>query len=184
MNSQIIALDVDDVVLDLVSAWLHRYNVDYNDFLVESNIKTWDIGSYTKIGHKMYDYLKDPMLYSTVYPVKDSWVGVKTLKNMGYRVIYVTSSTIEQSGIKYNLLYNTGFLNRREDYFEATDKSLIRCDYLVDDRIENVENAYGQGIVYTREWNTSLRGYPRVNNWTEIVDFFAKQKDGQEIISV
>lgn len=177
MNKQIIALDVDDVVLELVSAWLHKYNVEHNDTLSESDIKTWDIGSYTKIGHRMYDYLKDPMLYATVYPVKDSWLGVQTLKNMNYRVIYVTSSTIQQSGTKYNLLYNTGYLNRREDYFEATDKSLIKCDYLVDDRIENVENAYGQGVVYTREWNKSLIGYPRLNNWMEVIDFFAKQKD-------
>jgi len=145
--------------------------------LSESDIKTWDIGSYTKIGDKMYDYLKDPALYGTVFPVVNSWLGTNILRNMGYRVIFVTSSSIQQSGVKYNLLYNGGFVNRREDYFEATDKSLIKCNYLIDDRIENVENAHGQGIIYTREWNTSLQGYPRVNNWIEIIDYFAKQKD-------
>lgn len=184
MNKQVIALDVDDVVLNLVDAWLHQYNCDHNDFLSESDIKTWDIGSYTKIGHRMYDYLKDPLLYGKVFPVNNSWVGIQVLRNMGYRVIFVTSSTIEQSGVKYNLLYNGGFLNRREDYFEATDKSLIKCDYLVDDKVENVTNAYKTGVVYTREWNKTLRGHPRVNNWMEVVDFFSKQKDGQEIISV
>jgi len=174
---KVIGIDVDDVTVGLVSAWLQKYNVDHNDFLREEDIKTWDIGSYTKIGHKMYDYLKDPYLYAKVQPVEGSWIGVQTLRNMGYRIIFITSSSIEQSGVKYNLLFNTGFVNRREDYFEATDKSLIKCDYLVDDRIENVENAHGQGIIYTRAWNTSLQGYPRVNNWIEIIDYFAKRKD-------
>jgi len=174
---KIIGVDVDDVVLELVSAWLHQYNCDYDDSLSESDIKSWDIGSYTKIGNKMYDYLKDPALYGKVFPVGNSWLGTKVLRNMGYRLIFVTSSSIQQSGVKYNLLYNGGFVNRREDYFEATDKSLIKCDYLVDDRIENVESAYAQGIIYTRAWNTSLQGYPRVNNWIEIIDYFAKRKD-------
>lgn len=173
MRKLIIGVDVDDVTLELVSAWLQKYNVDHNDTLVESDIKSWDIGSYTKIGYRMYDYLKDPHLYAKVRPVKNSFLGVQTLRNMDFRVIFITSSSIEQSGVKYNLLYNTGYLDRREDYFEATDKSLIKCDYLIDDNPENVINASGTGIVYTREWNKSLKGYIRVNNWTDITTYFS-----------
>lgn len=173
MRKLIIGVDVDDVTLELVSAWLKKYNTDHCDTLTESDIKSWDIGSYTKIGHRMYDYLKDPNLYAKVRPVKNSFLGVQTLRNMDFRVIFITSSSIEQSGVKYNLLYNTGYLNRREDYFEATDKSLIKCDYLIDDRPENVIEASGTGIVYTREWNKSLKGYLRVNNWNDIITYFS-----------
>jgi 5'(3')-deoxyribonucleotidase len=184
MEQTIIGVDVDDVVLELVSAWLRQYNFDHDDFLTESDIKTWDIASYTKIGDRMYDYLKNPRLYSIIHPVTGSFSGIKKLREMGYRVVFITSSTVEQSGVKYNLLYNTGFVSRREDYFEATDKSLIKTHYLIDDRVENVVNAHGIGVIYTREWNKSLVGYPRVSNWNEIVDFFMKQESAQEIISV
>ncbi len=184
MKQTIIGIDIDDVTLELVSAWLQRYNFDHNDSLTESDIRTWDIGAYTKIGNRMYDYLKDPMLYAYVRPVKDSFWGIQTLRNMDFRVVFITSSSIEQSGVKYNLLFYSGYIEKREDYFEATDKSLIKCDYLVDDKIENVESSHGQGIVYTREWNKNLIGYPRVNSWTEIVDYFAKVKNTVDIIGV
>lgn len=179
-----IGIDVDDVTLDLVTAWLHRYNCDHNDFLVESDIKSWGIGSYTKIGRKFYDYLKDPNLYAKVRPIENSLSGVQSLNDMGFRVIFITASTTEQSGVKYNILYNCGFLNRREDYYEAKDKSLIACDYLVDDNPDNVKTAYGEGIIYTREWNKSLIGYPRVDNWLEIINYFSKIKNTFDIIGV
>ena len=91
---------------------------------------------------------------------------------MGYRTIFITASTPEQSGVKYEWLVKYGLISTRKDYFEALDKSLIVCDYLIDDNPENVINAYGQGIVFTIEWNKNLVGYPRVNNWEEVVKYF------------
>ena len=60
-----IAIDVDDVTADLVSVWLDKYNLDHNNSLSEKDIKTWDIGSHTKIGDKMYEYLK----YNQIKPM-------------------------------------------------------------------------------------------------------------------
>jgi 5'(3')-deoxyribonucleotidase len=182
--NKIVGIDVDDTIAKLVSRWLQYYNFDHNDVLQESDIKDWNIGDYTKIGSKMYDYLKLPNLYDDILPEKNSFFGVSTLRNMGYRVIFVTASTPEQTNAKYIWLQKHGLITKREDYFEALDKSLIACDYLVDDRPENVIKAYGKGVIYTKEWNKYLTGYPRVNNWIEVVDFFSKQKNGQEIISV
>lgn len=174
MKTKVIGVDFDDVIGDLVSEWLANYNRDNNDNLSEKDIKSWDIGSYTKIGKEMYDYLKHPSLYDNVKPVFNSLWGVHALRNMGYRVVFITASTTEQSGRKYLWLLENGYIENKSDYYEAIDKSLIASDYLIDDNPENVENAYGQGVVYTREWNTSLIGYPRVNNWMEVIDFFAK----------
>lgn len=168
----VVGIDFDDVVGDLSSCWLGKYNQDHNDVLLESDIKSWDIGSYTKIGNKMYDYLKVPNLYDYVFPIINSIWGVLQLKQMGYRTIFITASTPEQSGVKYEWLVKYGLISTRKDYFEALDKSLIVCDYLIDDNPENVISAYGQGIVFTKEWNKNLVGYPRVNNWEEVVKYF------------
>lgn len=174
MRKIIVGIDVDDVLVKLVSRWLEYYNFDHKDNLSEADIKSWDIGSYTKIGSKMYDYLKLPSLYDDIKPVDSSYLGVSTLKNMGYRVVFITASTTEQSGRKYTWLLENGYINHKSDYYEAVDKSLIATDYLIDDNPENVVNAFGQGIVFTKPWNMSLTGYPRVNNWFEIIDYFAK----------
>lgn len=174
MREPIIGVDFDDVIGNLVSEWLGKYNQDNNDNLLETDIASWDIGSYTKIGKEMYDYLKYPSLYDNVKPVLNSFLGVYTLRNMGYRIVFITASTPEQSGRKYKWLLDNKYIDHRSNYYEAVDKSLIATDYLIDDNPENVINAFGQGIVFTKPWNATLTGYPRVNNWIEIIDYFAK----------
>lgn len=167
-----IAIDVDDVTADLVSAWLDRYNLDHNDSLSEKDIKTWDIGSHTKIGDKMYEYLT-PDLYDSISPVFNSLWGVSKLREMGNKVIFVTSFLPSLAGRKYQWLKFYGFLEDPKGYIEAKNKSLIRCDYLIDDSPENIIGSYGIPIVFTREWNKSLWTYDRVDNWVDIVSYFS-----------
>lgn len=167
-----IALDFDDVVGDLVKTWLELYNRDHNDSLKEEDIKDWNIGSYTKIGNEMYDYLKNPTLYDSVLPVTGASWGISKLRQFGFRIVFVTNSVLEQSGNKYRWLEKYNLISERRDYVEAADKSLILCDWLIDDNIENVVKFKGDGIIFTREWNTSLKGYLRVNGWIDIVNYF------------
>ena len=167
-------MDVDDVIIDLNSRWLDLYNLDHGDTLRESDILSWDMGTYTKIGDGIYEYLKYPSLYDEVKPILNSFLGVHTLRNMNYRVVFVTASTPEQSGRKYKWLMDEGYINHRSDYYEALDKSLIASDYLIDDNSDNLTKAFGQGIVFTKPWNRLLINYPRVNNWLDIIDYFAR----------
>jgi len=39
----IIAVDVDDVIIDLVPMWLHFYNNDYKDNLSKNDITDWQV---------------------------------------------------------------------------------------------------------------------------------------------
>lgn len=171
---KIIGCDVDDVVAMLVNRWLEIYNLEHDDNLWEDDIKTWNIGSHTKIGDKMYDYLKYSSLYDNVKPVQDSLFGINRLREFGYRVVFITASTPEQSGRKYQWLLEKKYITHRKDYYEALDKSLIATDYLIDDNPDNVVNAFGKGIVFTKPWNLLLVNYPRVNNWLEVIDYFLK----------
>ena len=75
-----IIVDVDDVTANLVNWWLECYNFDHKDNIKEEHIKSWDIASYTKIGKKMYDYLKDPSLYDGIIPVKNAAWGLRRLR--------------------------------------------------------------------------------------------------------
>lgn len=180
-----IGIDVDDVTARLVDWWLTSYNFDHDDHLQEKDIKSWSIGKYTKIGDKIYDYLKDPSLYDGILPVDNASWGLRTLRRFGYRVVFITASTPEQSGRKYRWLQEWDLIDSRKNYVDALDKTLIKCDYLVDDNPDNIINATCQGVVYTREWNKYLGNiYPRVSNWEEIVSYFSKEKDRQYITGV
>jgi 5'(3')-deoxyribonucleotidase len=163
---------VDDVVADLMSQWLKVYNSDHDDKLEEKDITSWHIGTHTKIGDLMYSYLT-PGLYDSIVPVKDSLLGVEKLRDLGYRVIFVTSFIHALAGRKYQWLQDYGFIHDIYDYVEARDKSLIKYDYLIDDNPENVINAADwSGMVFTRTWNIGLSGRIRFDNWQDVVSYF------------
>ncbi len=179
-----ILLDVDDVTVDLITVWLSLYNEKYNDNITEHEIETWDISHYVKCGDDIYNFLKNYNLYDTVIPVTGAIEGIEYLRELEFRVVFVTASTPEQSGRKYKLLMDYEILDNRKNYIEALDKSLVIGDYLIDDNPDNVINAFGQGIVFTKPWNKNLTGYPRVSNWNDIVEYFARVANEMEMTGV
>lgn len=184
MKQIIIGVDVDDVIANLVPRWLEYYNFDHDDNLKEEDIKSWAISRYTKIGDKIYDYLKLPSLYDDIIPIAGSIFGVSQLRKMGFNIVFVTAATPEQSGRKYKWLCDYGMIKHRKEYVEALDKSIIKTDYLIDDNPEHVINASGQGVIFTKEWNKMLMGYPRMNSWEDVVEYFSCIINQVEIIGV
>ncbi|SRR5258706_15706808 len=171
-----ILVDIDDVTLDLMSVWLNCYNKDYDDNLTEYDIKSWDMSKYVKCGNAIYDYLKYPSLYDNVIPVQGAMSGITMLRAFDYRIIFCTASSPEQSGIKYNLLKHYQLIDEHKNYIEAQDKSLICSDYMLDDNPNNLINAKGKAITYTRQWNRYLRNFDRVYNWFDVITYFNTEK--------
>lgn len=175
----IILVDVDDVTLDLNTEWLRCYNKDYDDNLTRSKIKTWALDKYVKkeCGRKIYDYLKNKDLYSNIKPVAGAVEGVQKLRDLKHRVIFVTAYFNEQkvkclhdNGLLREYPYNDGRWNTATDVIMANDKSLIKGDYLIDDRTENLDK-FGSGFVFNQPWNQTCE-FPRFYNWEDIVNYF------------
>lgn len=171
----IYGIDIDDVLLGLVPHWLIPYNRDWKDNLRAEQILSWDFSSYVKpeCGKRIYDYLT-PSLYEGIPIIEGALLGVSALREMG-RVIFVTSNMGNNAGVKFNKLNQYGFNIDKKDYIEVADKSLIMCDYLLDDSMDNINSAWGQGVVFTQPWNKSSLHTPRVNNWFKAVRYFRKE---------
>ena len=184
MSRIIIGVDVDDVTANLVDAWLHVYNEEYNDGVSQQDIKSWAISEHVKCGQNIYKYLRYPELYNIVQPVEKAKWGIDCLREMNFRIVFITASTPEQSGRKYKWLLDYWMIQDKKDYVEAMDKSLINVDYLIDDNPENVVGTSGHGIIFTKEWNKELMGYPRVDGWEEIVKYFIQIVNTREITGV
>lgn len=173
----VVAVDVDGTIADLCSAWLGRYNNDYNDNLTPQAITAWDTSKFVKpeCGKKIFDYLKDPSLYDEVKPIDDALDVIRDMEIDGNRVIYPTTTPIESSGAKYRWLKAYGFLENDKNYMEVSDKSLVYAHFLLDDGSHNIQAFRGTGIVYRQPWNSEFNCEFDATDW---VDFSNKWFDG------
>lgn len=165
-----ILIDVDSTVADLMSEWLRRYNKDYNDTLTPESITDWDMAQFVKREAKIYDYLRLPSLYKTVKPIKDAQAGVEYLRGFD-RVVFV-SAGLWNAKAKFDWLTKYKFVESDKDFVVAFDKSLVMGDVLIDDKIDNIKEFRGAGILFSQPWNTNWVTTRRMNNWSEIARWF------------
>ena len=175
----IMAIDIDGVTAETDEVWLARYNKDYNDDFTVEEWTDWDIHKLIKpeCGMKIYDYLT-PDLYDDVLPVKGAQEGIEKLKKI-YRVIFLT--TFDGLGnAKYEWLKKYGFLNRKEDFVIAADKSLTLAKYLIDDKPEYVisfsQGIGRSGILFDRPWNRHIEWKLRIKDWNTFYPYLSYLK--------
>jgi len=181
-----ILVDMDDTVANLVETWLERYNLLYHDDLKKSDIKSWAIHEYVKpeVGRRIYDLLSTGSIYDDVKPIEGALQGIQTLRDMGHRVVFVTSYFNEQKvfwlqrhGLLIDYPYKDGRWQTARDVIMTNDKNMILGDLLIDDRPDNLENFRGGAILFTQPWNERLV-YPeagRANNWKEIIEIVKRR---------
>lgn len=172
-----IGIDLDDTINSLVEIWLSLYNSDYNDNVKIEDIKTWDIGDYTKAGKDFYKYLGDGEAFKNL-TIKDGAANIIEKLCEQHEVYIVTA----------NASYNTGVCDDKVNFIKKfmpffpikniifiNNKSLLDLDVLIDDGLHNFEGFKGIKIVFNRPWNRIQFGDYRMYNWDEeILDMINK----------
>jgi len=175
MKQYTIGVDVDDVTLDFVGILLEVYNSEWGDNLAVDDITDWYLAKFVKpeCDKKVYEYFEDPSLYWAANPIDNAIAGIKFLRLLGHRVVFITHSSLGSSGAKYKKLKELGILDDANDYIEAKDKTLVKFDFIIDDKPKTISDyKLGVPVVFTRPWNKDMNHQPRVNSWLEIVDLF------------
>ena len=136
----IIACDVDEVVADLRTEWLLRYNRDWNDNLTLERITTWDFHTLVNplCGKGIYEYLSAPDLYECVQPIPGAVEGVEALRAAGHRILFVTHNVWGMTDQKAEWLLRHGFIHQRgrmlpPELIVTGEKTLVGADLLIDD---------------------------------------------------
>jgi 5'(3')-deoxyribonucleotidase len=60
------------------------------------------------------------------------------------------------------------------------DKRIIGTDYMIDDHVTNLDTFTGKGLLFTACHNVNIARHTRLNNWSEVVQWFEKE---QEVIA-
>jgi 5'(3')-deoxyribonucleotidase len=171
MNKNII-VDVDDVVASLTDTWIQIYNADHGDTLTKEDITDWSIGSFTKIGHKFYDYLENMNIYWGVKPVKDALKGIQFLNSINYKILYVT--VYDPHNYKHKWLVEHEFLLRKEDFIVAPNKTFIDADIIIDDnyigQIVPFYNLNKKAYLFSQPWNKKYDYKYRIDSWQDFID--------------
>ena len=137
---------------------------------------------------EFFDMLKDENLYENASLIPDCYEVLKEL-NDEYNIYictdYIWKEMIKYAGNnaknKYDFLYEKlEFLNPR-NYIFTGDKSVVKCDIKIDDKICNIEDAETK-LLYTARHNKNIsdeelseKGIIRVNNWGDIKKLLLKK---------
>lgn len=138
------------------------------------------------LGDKKDDFFnkfKDINLYKKAKLLPNCYDVLKKL-NKHYKIYictdYIWKEIVEYAGNnlknKYNFLYKKLNFIEPKNYIFAFDKSVIKCDIKIDDKIENIMDADIK-ILYTAYHNKNIseeelkeKNIIRVNNWKDVYE--------------
>ena len=176
----VILVDMDDVLENLIEAWVNRLNEKYNRNVKVEDVQEWDICKYFPGLEKsqVHSPLFEDNFWSSVQPKRDAMLFLEKLHNEGFSIFIVTSSHYSTLGYKFEQALWPYFPFIDKKHIIVCDvKQLIKGDVLIDDGIhnllnyENIKPSYYK-ILYTTNHNKNIdtvkQGIKRVSNWNEI----------------
>lgn len=171
-----IALDMDEVIAAVAPKFLDVFEERNGRRLTKEEYwgkKIYQIPG----GNEIRDVLFDKGFFRDLPVMEGSQEGVKALmKNYD---VYITTAAQEFRNCledKYDwLLEHFPFIHWKQFIF-CGDKSVLGMDYMIDDHAHNLETFRGKGLLFTASHNIGEERFTRVNNWTEVVDFFRKEQ--------
>ena len=169
-----IAFDVDWVTAKLTDKWVKYYNTIFNDDLKIEDIKDWNIVNYVKEEAKPYmmNILNLHKFYRDLPVCKNAEEVIAKLCEE-YDVFFVTDPFTRMSyKSKHDWLLEHFPTVPRKNIVFTGNKSVINCDFLIDDGIHNLETFKGIGILYDAPYNREEDRWLRVYNWRDIERIF------------
>lgn len=191
-----IMIDMDGVLVDLVSPTLEYLNETFDTVVEPEDIHTFDIeenfhritGILKKDVEQELEWLwKQPGFWSSLEPNYGAVTAIKELAK-DYTILIVTRTwrkSISCAGEKYEWCkrrFNPLMKERKVQFFAvgSAKKSMLKADYLIDDAIHEIEDAQKAGInpiIYNQPWNKIELKIPhdRMDSWLEIRQFFLSE---------
>lgn len=162
---------MDSVIVDLMSEWYRKYNLDYEDNLTIERAVSWDATEYVKkeCGDKIYDYLLEPGFFQNLRPLPNAIEVINRLTKK-FEIYIVTSPPSKYAYREKEewLLKNLPIIPRKNLIF-IHQKEMIQADILFDDSPVNLQefnSAGGLAIAMDYPYNKFIK-CERVASWLE-----------------
>lgn len=184
-----ILIDMDDVLEDLLGAWVKALNEKFGTSVAPSDVVTWELEPYFPglTRQDLYSVFRTPGFWLNLEPRPGAVDAVNKLLDLNYDVKIVTAATPESAFEKSEWLKKWLPRIPWEDVIITSNKQLIRGDVLIDDGVHNLIGGKYRKILVDRPHNQSFdctaAGMLRVFRMSEVVDILENWY-GDPIISV
>jgi 5'(3')-deoxyribonucleotidase len=176
-----IALDMDEVMADTLTAWLEHFNRDVGTHITKEDLR----------GRKIYELIgpERSVAARAILDHPDFFIGLPLMEGSQKVVqrltekyqVFITSAAMEHPS---SLPAKYVWLKKHFPFIPDTnivfcgDKSIIRADFMIDDSLPNLKAFTGQGVVFTAPHNILSSDFPRANNWADVADYFGVSGNG------
>lgn len=177
-NVYTVIVDMDDVLVDLLPAWLKYLNKRFKLNVKESDITEWDM-------RKAYPNLSDDILYgclgertfwATVKPINGAVVTLYEMINnprLNVKICTAAHFTTIAPKLVECLFRYFDYLTYK-DVIVCSNKELLVADYRIDDNPDNLRGS-GKYFLVDKPYNqNNTRCHYRVNNLTDAYEIIKK----------
>ena len=173
----IIMCDIDGILNNLVDKTLELYNTRNGENIQISDITTYDFFdclSY-KDAQGIVSLFKEKSLWDSLRPLVGSQNAIKQLIKKGHQIYLATATDPVNFEWKVEWCKQHFPFISSDNIIRIMDKSLLKCDVLIDDCLDNLINVFCERIVLNYPWNQNdLKDYTydikRAYNWNDIVN--------------
>jgi 5'(3')-deoxyribonucleotidase len=167
---------MDEVMADTLAEHLRRYNQAFDEDVTPEDLVgkgLWEVAPEDR-QKELRAFLDAEDFFEVLDVMPGSQVVLEELSKRFEIFIATQAMTVPNSlGPKYRWLQRHFVFIPPTHYVFCGNKSILRADYLIDDLPRNLERFTGQGLLYTAPHNLTASGYMRVNDWQEVLAYFA-----------
>ena len=173
---QRICVDMDEVMADTLAEHLRRYNEEFDEHVTRDELTgkgLWEIAPLER-HERLRAYFDETDFFADLDVMPDAPEVLKEL-SARYEIFIASAAMVVPFSFdaKFKWLQRHFPFIPQTHYIFCGDKSILRADYLIDDLPKNLRNFVGQGILYTSPHNLGVTGFPRVDNWKQVAEYFA-----------
>lgn len=175
MELKKIAIDMDEVIADVMPAFLDLYERQFGLRLKKEDY--WGRKIYNLPGAaSIRDALNEKGFFADLPVIEGSQDGVRWLQEH-YEVFIVTAATEFRNSLedKFDWLGRHFPFISWKNMVLCGDKRVIGTDYMIDDHVFNLEAFKGKGLLFTASHNIQEQRFERAGNWQEVRTFFERE---------
>ena len=180
-HRMIIACDIDGVLNDLFPTVLALYNSRTHKNIQLSDISVYNLSECLppEDAEGIHALFETKELWDSLKPLPGSQQGLETLIKKGHRVYLATSTHYKNFAWKIEWIQRYFPFISSHNVIRIMDKSLLNCDVMIDDHLDNLAGNFCERIVFDAPWNRSKSkefayDMHRAHNWKDVINIINK----------